>query len=97
MPAASPALNSASNSRVNCSTSSCSSEASDITFPFSVVDQGRQDQVVDHVPGELFVERPAYGHLPEQLGLDHLVRDAGQRFLGPGRHLAARGRAPDDR
>jgi hypothetical protein len=45
------------------------------------VGQGRQDEVVDHVPGELLVERPADRHLPEQLGLDDLVRDAGQRTL----------------
>jgi hypothetical protein len=61
------------------------------------VDQGRQDEVVDHVPGELFVKRPADRHLPEQLGLDQLVRDAGERLLGTGRNLTAVGRTPDDR
>jgi hypothetical protein len=45
------------------------------------------------VPGELLVERSADRHLPEQLGLDHLVCDAGQRLLGTGRNLAPVGRA----
>jgi len=54
------------------------------------------DQVVDYVPGEFGTERAAGGHLPEQVRLDHLVREAGQCGVDAAGQLSAPGGAADD-
>src|SRR5580692_528021 len=97
MPAASPALNSDSKSRVNCSTACLSSDVSVMMRSLLVCGKDGDDQVVDYVPGEFGAEGAVGGHLPEQVRLDHLMCEAGQFRVSAGGQFAAPDGAADDR